>query len=140
MPFITGQAFPELYQMLANQTAEFQNMAEATRNSPDPEAQAKVNYLEAVASEHAALIAENATQVAAIASFENLPMIIIGSSLPNPDFGLQAEDFQQFWIEQNRTLAQKSTNGRFILAQDSSHYIHEDVPDIVINAIHELVE
>jgi pimeloyl-ACP methyl ester carboxylesterase len=37
-PFITGQAFPELYQMLANQTAEFQNMAEAARNFPDPEA------------------------------------------------------------------------------------------------------
>jgi hypothetical protein len=86
------------------------------------------------------LIAENVTQVASIASFDNLPMIIIGSNLPNPVFGLQAEDFQQFWIEQNRTLAQKSTNGRFILAQDSSHYIHEDAPDIVICAIHELVE
>jgi len=139
LAFITGQAFPDLYQMLEEQAAEFQNLAEAARQSTDAETQADVNYLETIASEHAALIGASAEQVAAIESFGDLPLIVIGSGLPNPGFGAEADDFQQFWIEQNRALAEKSTNGRFVLAQESSHYIHEDVPEVVIDAIREMV-
>lgn len=140
LPFISGQAFPDLYRMLEQQAAELQQWTEAARQSPDAEAQAKVNYLEAVASEHAALIAESASQVAAIASFGSIPLVVIGSGKPNPAFGEQAEAFQQFWIEQNRALALKSTNGAFVLAQESGHYLHEDAPDVVLDAIRQMVE
>jgi pimeloyl-ACP methyl ester carboxylesterase len=51
LPFITGQAFPDLYRMLEQQTADLQRTVEAMRQSLDAEAQAKANYLEAVASE-----------------------------------------------------------------------------------------
>jgi hypothetical protein len=47
----------------------------------DPEAQSQTDYLEAIASEHAALIAESAVQVAAIESFGDLPLIAIGLGL-----------------------------------------------------------
>ena len=140
LPFITGRAFPELYQMLEGQTIEFQNMAEAARHSADTGAQVKANYLEAVASEHAALIAESASQVAAVESFGDLPLVVIGSGIPNPAFGSEAEIFQQFWIEQNRELADKSTNGTFVLAQESSHYLHEGAPNLVLDAIRKMVE
>ena len=140
VPFITGQAFPELYQMFEGQTIEFQNMVEAARKSTDAEAQAKASYWEAVASEHGALIEESAAQVAAIASFSDLPLVVIGSGVPNPGFGAAAEDFQQFWIEQSRELATKSTNGKFVLAQESRHHIHEDAPGVVLDAIREMVE
>jgi len=138
--FITGQAFPELYEMLEGQALEFQNIAEAARQSTDPEAQAQADYLEAVASEHIALMGESASQVAAIKSFGDMPLIVIGAGLPNPGFGAEAQAFQQFWIEQNRELAAKSTNGKFILAEDSSHYIQEDTPSLVLEAIREMVE
>jgi pimeloyl-ACP methyl ester carboxylesterase len=146
LPFITGQAFPEaveftaLYQMLKQQTAEFQQMAEAARQSSDAEAQAQADYLEAVASEYAALIAESASQVAAIASFGDMPLVVVGSGKPNPAFGEQAEGFQQFWIEQNRELTTKSTNGTFVLAQESSHALQKDAPDLVLDAISQMVE
>lgn len=140
LPFIAGQVFPELYQMLAEQTIEMQNMAEAALQSTDAEAQSKVAYLEAVASEHTTLISESAVQVAAIDSFGNLPLTVIGSSLSNPGFGAEAEAFQQFWIDQNQKLATKSTNGSFVLAQESSHYIHEDEPNLVLNAIQAMVK
>ena len=140
VPFITGQAFPELYQMFEGQAAELQNMADAARHSTDAEAQAKLSYLEAIASEHAALIAESAGQVTAIESFGDLSLIVIGSSIPNPAFGAEAESYQQFWIEQNRELAAKSTNGRFVLAQESTHHIQDDAPDVVLDAIREMVE
>jgi len=140
LPFITGQAFPELYQMLEGQTVEFQNMAELARQSEDPEAQVKANYLEAVASEHGALITESASQVAAIQSFDEIPLVVIGSGIPNPGFGPDTEVFQHFWIEQNRELAAKSKNGKFILAEESSHYIHEDTPELVVEIIHEMMK
>jgi pimeloyl-ACP methyl ester carboxylesterase len=140
IPFITGQAFPELYRMLEGQAAEFQGVAEAARQSTDPEAQAAVNYLAAIASEHASLTAESASQVAAIESFGDTPLVVIGSGIPNPVFGPDADAFQQFWIEQNQVLAGKSQDGRFILARDSSHYIHEDAPEVVLDAIREMME
>ncbi len=109
IPFITGQAFPNLYQMLKQQTAELQITVEAMRQSTDAEAQAKANYLEAVASENAELISESASQVAAIELFGDIPLIVIGSGKPNPAFGADAEAFQQFWTEQDLKLAIKST-------------------------------
>lgn len=126
--------------MLEDQALELQNVAEAAYQSTDPEAQSQANYLEAIASEHAALIAESASQVASIESFDDLPLVVIGSGISNPAFGPDADAYQQFWIEQNRELADKSTNGEFVLAQESSHYIHEDAPDLVLAAICEMVE
>lgn len=140
LPFISGQAFPELYRMFEQQAVELQKVTEAARKSGDPEAQARADYLGAIASEHAALIAESAAQVAVIASFGDLPLMVIGSGKPNPAFGEQAEAFQQFWIEQNQALALKSTNGAFVLAQESSHYLHEDASDVVLDAIRQMVE
>jgi len=147
LAFITGQAFPELYHMLEQQAGELQQAAEAARQASSPssgqamdaEAQVKAGYLEAVASEHAALIAETAAQVAAVESFGDLPLVVIGSGMPNPAFGEQAAAFQQFWIEQNRALAGKSTNGTFVLASLSGHYLHEDAPDLVMDVIRQVV-
>ena len=140
LPFISGQAFPDLYRMLEQQTAELQSTVEAMRQSKDTEAQAKVNYLEAVASENAELISESASQVAAIESFGDIPLIVIGSGKPNPAFGAEAKAFQQFWIEQNLKLAIKSTNGKFGLVPESSHYLHEDAPEVVLDAIRKIGE
>jgi len=140
LPFITGQAFPALHRVFEQRATELQQVAEAARQSTDAEAQAQAGYLEAVASEHAALIAESAAQVAAIASFGDIPLIVIGSGQPNPAFGADAEAFQQFWIEQNRELTTRSTDGTFVLAQESSHYLHEDAPDVVLDAVRQMVE
>ena len=140
LPFIEGQVFPDLYKILEEQQIEFQTMADAAHQSADPEARQKADFLEAIASEQAALITESASQVGAIESFGDLPLVVIGSSIPNPGFGPDAEVFQQFWIEQNRKLTEKSTHSKFVLAQESSHYIHEDAPDLVLEVIREMVE
>ena len=33
-----------------------------------------------------------------------------------------------------------STDGTFVLAQQSSHYLHEDAPDVVLDAIRHMVQ
>jgi pimeloyl-ACP methyl ester carboxylesterase len=147
LAFITGQAFSDFYLVLAQQAADFQQMAEAARQSasadarqtPEAEVQAKVAYLEAVASEHTALINESASQVAGITSFGDLPLVVVGSDQANPAFGEQAEAFQQFWIAQSELLVTKSTHGSFVLAPGSSHYLHEDAPDLVFDTLRHMV-
>ena len=70
----------------------------------------------------------------------DLPLAVIGSGKPNPAFGADAEAFQEFWIEESRALAAKSTNGTFVVAKESSHYLHEDAPDMVLDAIRQMVD
>jgi len=140
LSFIAGQAFPELYQMLEGETANMREMAEAARQSPDAEFRAKAHYLEAVASEHASLVGESAAQVSGIESFGDTPLVVVGAGKPNPAFGESAEAFQDFWIEQNRMLADKSSRGMLVLASESGHYLHEDASDVVLDAIRQVVE
>jgi len=140
LEFITRQAFPELYQMLENETANMSQMAESALQSPDAAFRAKADYLAAVASEHASLARETAAQVNGIESFGDLPLVVVGAGKPNPAFGESADAFQAFWIDQSRALADKSTQGTFVLAAESGHYLHEEAPDVVLDAIRRVVE
>ena len=54
--------------------------------------------------------------------------------------GSEEDPWKKFWIEQNRALAGKSTHGTFVLAPESSHYLHEDAPELVMDAIRQMVE
>ena len=139
LDFITGKAFPDLYQMAAQQGPELSAAAEHARQSADAEERAKASYLEAVASEHQMFTTETAEQVVAIASFGDMPLIVMAAGKPNPAFGDAAEAFQAFWIEQSRALAAKSANGRFILVEESGHHLEEDAPDAIFRAVREMV-
>ena len=47
---------------------------------------------------------------------------------------------QDRWLELQNELVGLSSNSRHIIAKESGHYIHHDQPDLVIDAIQELVE
>ena len=139
LDFIAGKAFPDLRQMAAEQVSELLAAVEHTRQSTKPEERAMADYLAALASELEMTFSENAAQVAAITSFGDTPLTVVAAGKPNPAFGEQAEDFQQFWIEQNRALAARSTNSRFVLVEGSGHHLEQEAPDVVVHAIREMV-
>jgi pimeloyl-ACP methyl ester carboxylesterase len=139
LAFITGEAYPELYHVAEQQTAEWQHAAQELKQSKDPADRAKASYLEMLASEHAMFLTEGAAQAAAIQSFGDLPLVVVGSGQPNPGFGQVAEEFQQFWIEQSQELAARSTKGAFVLAPESSHHLHVDAPDVVLGAVRQVL-
>jgi hypothetical protein len=58
----------------------------------------------------------------------------------NPNFGPIAEEYQKYWIEQNRALAGKSTKAKFVIAPQSTHYIYLDAPELVAESILSLVK
>jgi len=47
----------------------------------------------------------------------------------------EEEEYQRYWIEQSRSLSHKSSNGKFVVAEDSTHRLYEDVPDLVVESI-----
>ncbi len=137
---LDGSTFPELTAQFEAQTQEMNAQAEALLQSADETDQAQGAYLQALASEHSELFGESARQAADIDTFGDLPLIVINSTQPNPNFGASADSFQQFWIEQSQELAQKSTAGRIILAEDSGHMIYQDSPGTIIIAVRDMRE
>ncbi len=133
--FISGERFPGLLKMAAQQTAELHRMAKEARGE---NAAGKAVFLETVASEHESLFG-NPAQVTRVRTFGQLPLTVVASEVPNPAFGPDAEAFQQFWIESNRQVAALSRRGRFVLAVKSTHHIQRDAPDLVAREVLELV-
>jgi len=88
-----------------------------------------------IASEHREMFGESAKLAGAITSFGDVPLVVVAAGKPNPAFGEVAEEFQRYWVEQSRALAGKSTKGKFILADQSSHYLYLDAPDLVADSV-----
>lgn len=139
LPFLTGERFPELYQLAQKETEAMFVAAEQAGRSTDPEERARASHYQTLASEHQMMMV-GAEQVMAIEPYGDMPLIVLASGKPNPAFGQFAKTFQQFWIEQNQALAAKSTNGIFILAAESGHHLYADVPDVVLDAIRQVIE
>lgn len=132
--FIEGP-FPQLTQLLEHETAALWQAVEAARVADDPGQVNQADFIEALASEQEQLQMSSGPQAAGIESFEALPLVVIAATEPNPQFGEQAEAFQQFWIKQNEALLSKSSNSKFLLAEDSSHMINRDAPQLIIEAV-----
>lgn len=137
--WMMGEGFPELRELFIRETAAMRAEADAASASSDSERKAQAAFWEALASEHEELFGQTAQQVGAISSFGQLPLTVIGATEPDPRFGEASKVFRQFWNDESRKLAAKSERGRFILAEGSSHHIHLDAPQMVIEAIHEML-
>jgi pimeloyl-ACP methyl ester carboxylesterase len=136
LEFILGRRFANLFEMAHGQTQEFRRMAAEHRQAGREE---QANFFETIASEHDMMFSKSSEHINQISDLGKIPLIVIGSGVPNPEFGDSAQDFQAFWIQSNQQLASLSKQGKFILAEDSSHHVHLDAPGIMISAIRELI-
>jgi len=79
---------------------------------------------------------------AAITSLGDLPLIVLSHGQPMPMPGLAPEVNQaneQLWQELQAELAALSSRGRLVVAEGSGHYIQLERPQLVIDAISEVV-
>jgi len=139
LSWMLGESYPGLRQMANQMTNEWQAQADRLADSSDPRALAETAFYRTIASEHREMFGESATLAAAIDTFGDLPLTVIASGVTNPMFGAVAEEYQQYWVQQSRAVAGKSTRGRFILVEESSHHLHRDAPAVVLEAIVALV-
>jgi pimeloyl-ACP methyl ester carboxylesterase len=78
--------------------------------------------------QHVAALPISAAQAAAVSSLWDLPLVVLSAehhAVPNTNW--------------QRDLAQLSSRGRHVVANDSGHWIHLDHPELVIRAIREVV-
>jgi len=139
LSFILGLEYRDLGAMAERMTAEWQAVADSAALSPRPEEAARAAFFGAIASEHREMFLGSARAAAAISTFGTKPLVVMAAGRPNPAFGPIADEYQMYWIDQSRTLAAKSTQGRFVLADSSSHYLYVDAPDLVEKSILSLV-
>lgn len=135
LSFLRGREFRELAALAARMTGEWQGAADAAQRSGEPEDRARAAFLAAIASEHREMFAASAQAADAIVDFGDIPLVVVAAGRENPAFGPAAGDYQRHWIEQNRLLAAKSPQGRFVLVPDSSHYLYLDAPGAVEEAV-----
>jgi pimeloyl-ACP methyl ester carboxylesterase len=75
----------------------------------------------------------------------NIPLIVLtrGSATFNPnDYAVPsvAPKFEQIRLELQKELVRRSSRGKQIIAEKSGHNIHRDQPELVIDAIREVME
>jgi pimeloyl-ACP methyl ester carboxylesterase len=86
---------------------------------------------------------ESAAQAAAAGSLGDLPLAVLSHDpdLPQPDIPADlVKPMNDAWEQMQEELAHLSTRGTRTVAKNSSHYIQLDRPDLVVEAVREVVE
>jgi pimeloyl-ACP methyl ester carboxylesterase len=86
---------------------------------------------------------ESAAQTAAASSLGDIPLAVLSHDPDKPSADLPADlarPTNDAWEKMQEELAQLSTRGSQTIAKNSSHYIQIDRPDIVIEAVRNVVE
>jgi pimeloyl-ACP methyl ester carboxylesterase len=135
LEFIAGTRFTNLAQMADLMTEGFRRDAAQARADG---VTVVADFMEAIASEHQAMFRSGGQRVKAIDSLGDIPMIVVGSGVPNEGFGDSAAVFQEFWRGSSEALAKLSTRGRFVFVEGSTHNIPGDATDVVVDAIREV--
>ncbi len=126
--------------MATQMTDEWQGIADRGLHSEDEAQRAEAEFYRMLASEHRAMFNSSAQQASSIDSFGAIPLVVMASGVPNPMLGDVAEPYQRYWAEESEALSAKSSQGRFVLAEASTHRLHDDasdlVSDIVLSMVH----
>ena len=139
LSFIRREEYTSLLALADRMTADWQAAADSGAKSTDAQERTRAVFLEMIASEHREMFGDSAKLVSRISSFGQIPLLVMGAGKPNPSFGDIAEEYQRYWVEQSRALSHKSSDGRFVLAEESTHHLHVDVPHLVEENIVSLV-
>lgn len=103
----------------------------------------RTGYYSTLTDESDGLI-ETLEQVRRSGSLGDLPLIVITATGPVwwPDMPEQVNQakFRKMWLELQQNLTTLSTNSRQVFADQSSHFIPLDQPELVSNAVRQLID
>lgn len=86
---------------------------------------------------------ESAAETAATGPFGDLPLAVLSHDPDKPSSELPpdlAKPTNEAWEKMQEELAHLSTRGTQTIAKNSAHYIQLDRPDVVIEAVHNVVQ
>lgn len=94
------------------------------------------------AAAEAVSLKRSAEQIQVTAALNDMPLVVLSHGV-NMFSNLSDEETQRAeptWQELQAELASLSSKGTLIIAENSSHDIHTDQPQLVIESIHQVVE
>lgn len=65
----------------------------------------------------------------------NIPLIVLSAGKK----AHYSEESQGLWNEMQKEIIEISSNGEFVIAENSTHYIQNDEPEVVVSAINRLI-
>jgi pimeloyl-ACP methyl ester carboxylesterase len=71
-----------------------------------------------------------------------MPLVVLTAAREGPGVRYSKEELpkqNQGWLDLQDDLARLSSRSEHIIAEHSGHYIHHDEPDLVVDAIHKMV-
>jgi hypothetical protein len=86
---------------------------------------------------------ESASQTGATGSLSDMPLVVLSHDPNKPSADLPADiakPTNDAWEKMQEELAHLSTRGTQTVAKNSAHYIQIDRPDVVIEAVRDVVE
>ena len=72
-------------------------------------------------------------------SFGDLPLLVIAAGRPNPAFGDSAAAYQEFWVEENRKVASRSSRGRIVVLDSVGHGMNREAPEALVSLIRDFL-
>ncbi len=88
-------------------------------------------------------ISESAAQTATTGLLGDVPLVVLSHDpdMPQPDLPDDlVKPANDAWQQMQQELAHLSTTGKQVIAKNSGHYIQLDRPDLVIEAVHSVVD
>lgn len=140
LSFALGEEYGELTEMANAMTEEWQAVADAGLGSTDSEERRTAVFFQALASEHREMFGSSAQFASSVESYGDLPLTVVASGVPNEMFGGVAAAYQTYWAGESEALAAKSERGRFVFVEESTHRLHEDAADVVVQETARLVD
>jgi pimeloyl-ACP methyl ester carboxylesterase len=72
-------------------------------------------------------------------SLGEMPLIALASGRPS-SIQMEGQDLQETWLELQEDLTKLSEHSKIEMLEESGHYIQFDQPEVVIDAIQEVVQ
>ena len=138
--FISGDEYVELAAVASQMTDEWQSIADRGMESGDEQERAEAEFFKTLASEHREMFGASAEKARSIETFGDARLVVVASGVPNSRFGDVAEEYQEYWAAESEALAAKSSRGVFLFAESSTHRLHDDEAELVVETILGLVE
>lgn len=85
------------------------------------------------------ILAMQAQVEAARSHFPQVPLIVLVRSRFISSAYWTATQYKQVWMNLQTDLSRRSSGGKLVVAQNSSHFIQNDRPDLVIASIREII-
>jgi pimeloyl-ACP methyl ester carboxylesterase len=137
--WIAGKEGTNVRLFLEKQREKYHHVAKQLAASPAVADKIRAARFLAMDSEQEMLVRDSAKQAAAVTTLGSLPVLVVAAKRPNPILGPDRQTYQDRTIEEGRRLAARSTNGKFVLLEESGEMMQRDAPDKVADAIRELL-